>query len=141
VAAQRIRARREPAVLVALRRRSAAFYAVATLVTALLAAVVYTLVQARSPTTLQDEILHEHIGTPPGAVTVTWQLDKAPLAEAECEFDAIGAGQAVTGVATQVVGPNNRNLRTTTHTVVVRAAAGTTPVGATIASCRITRDH
>lgn len=140
--AERIRHRGSPTGLTAvIRRVPAGGWAAVVTVVALLAAVVYTVVAAGSPAQVEDHLVALHLDRP-GAVTVVYELDKAPLARASCTLVAEDTYHTVIGTLTQVIGPNSRNIRSTVHTAVIRLAHPTdVAVTAFLSGCRITLSH
>jgi hypothetical protein len=75
----------------------------------------------------------------PKELRVTFDVEKAPLASAECDISAFDArGTSVGRLVGVTVGPNNRNERVMRFTVTVP-----TPLGegrsAQVATCRVTR--
>ena len=72
-------------------------------------------------------------------IAVTIEVDKAPLASAECDVSAFAAaGTSVGRLTGIVVGPNTSNQRIMTLTVAVSTPLGRA-ASAQVATCRITR--
>lgn len=136
--AERIRRRRAPGRWQRLRRVPAGVYAAAVAALAVIGAVVYTLAVAGSPTQLEDHVVSLRLDQP-GQATVVYEVSKAPLAEARCTLQAQDVYHDPIGRLTQTIGPNNANLRSTTHTAVIRLDSPTArAVTAFIQDCRIT---
>lgn len=73
-------------------------------------------------------------------LSVTFEVNKAYIAEATCSIVALDFNSKVIGrVDGYVVGPQNDHHRVTTHTVDIPVKG--TPVTGRVDSCVITRDH
>jgi hypothetical protein len=73
----------------------------------------------------------------PTAVVVTFQVEKAPLASAECQVTATGDNREIVNRLTGIrIGPSPGE-RVTTHTVTV--PTGQPATGAAVAYCAITK--
>ncbi|MEP7054221.1 MAG: DUF4307 domain-containing protein [Actinomycetota bacterium] len=72
-------------------------------------------------------------------VAVTVEVEKAPLAQAECDVSAFDAkGISVGRLTGVIIGPNTTNQRTMTKGVVVLTPLGKA-ASAQVATCKITR--
>jgi hypothetical protein len=75
----------------------------------------------------------------PRQLRVTFDVEKAPLASAECDISAFDRGGSSVGRLVGVtVGPNNRNERVMRLTVSVPTPLGE-GTSAQVATCRVTR--
>ena len=73
----------------------------------------------------------------PKQVVVTFEVTKAPLAEAECQVTATGKDREIVNRLTGIRIPPSPDQRTTTHTVTVPTEQPAT--SAYVASCVVTR--
>jgi hypothetical protein len=73
----------------------------------------------------------------PKQVVVTFEVTKAPLAEAECQVTATGPNREIVNRLTGIRIPPSPDQRTTTHTVTVPTEQQAT--SAAVASCVVTR--
>jgi hypothetical protein len=72
-------------------------------------------------------------------IAVTLEVEKAPLAQAECDVSAFDKkGISVGRLTGVVIGPNTANQRTTSMSVVVLTPLGRA-ASAQVATCKITR--
>jgi uncharacterized protein DUF4307 len=72
-------------------------------------------------------------------ITATLEVEKAPLASAECDVSAFDIkGTSVGRLTGVVIGPNTANQRVTTMSVAVLTPLGRA-TSAQVAACRITR--
>lgn len=123
-------------------RRDLAKYVVlaigAALTAAIVAIVVWSARSGSAPADLRSRVAASQVISDV-EIAVTVEVEKAPLASAECVVSAFNAKGTSVGRLTGVVfGPNTKNQRLTTLAVTVP-----TPIGraasAGIATCRITR--
>ena len=78
--------------------------------------------------------------TSPSTFEVTFEVNKAYIAEATCRIEALDASFRVVGaVSGYKVGPQTNHHRKTVHTVEIPVVG--VPVTGQVESCVITRDH
>lgn len=136
--AERIRHRRELPGRALYRRAPGAVYAVGAVIALVIIALAYSVIAGQAPAQLEDHVLTEAVGAGQHSVAVRFEVYKAPLAEAQCQIVVYDKSQSVIAHQLVTIGPNNKNERSTTHTVVVAVRTGA-PASADLSGCRITR--
>jgi hypothetical protein len=117
-------------------QRDVAKYVVIALAVAVAAIGVFVVLLPNDAPDISYRTVAVQLGDP-RQVVVTFEVDKAPLAEAECQVTATGADREIVNRLTGIrIGPTP-DRRVSTHTVTVPTDQPAT--GAAVASCVVTR--